>query len=815
MNSLIADLRFGLRMLLKQPAFTSIAIITLALGIGANTAIFSVVNAVLLKALPVEEPDRLVIVYEANVATGANQSSVAPGNYLTWKAQQSVFKEIAAFVTQSFTLAGNDGAEMLQGARVSANLFGLFRIAPSRGRAFTSEEDQPGRERVVILSHDLWQRRFGAAQDIVGQTITLDDKPCAIVGVMPKDFGFPSDSTDLWMPAALDAERGLDGMTGRILQVIARLNPQTTIEQARAEMSVMSQRMAQADPRFNADLGANIVPLREVMVRGWRRILLILFGAVSCVLLISCANVANLMLARATTRSREIAIRVAMGASRLRIVRLLLMESLLLAGVGGLAGLLIALWGVDALVALSPSQLLRTSGAGVDAGVIWFTFAVALLSGLLFGLMPALQFSKPALYESLKDGGHGATAGPGRVLIRAALVVSEVALSLVLLAGAGLMVRSFIRLQSIDPGYDPRNVLTLGLSLPEARYQDAHQVINFYQKLTERLGNLPGVESAAATHALPLGGMGGVRPFIVEGRPRQGPGKPPDVQYRMIGPGYFRTMKIAFIRGRDFTKEDEGGAAGVVIINQALQRRYFPGEDPIGKRINLGGYDNLWGEIIGVVGDVRHWWAGAEPEPEMYWNYSQDWLSRSPTLNKFRRSLTLALRASGDPHSLIQAARREVNSLDKGLPVSGARTMEERMGASLAGSRFNTLLFSLFAALALVLAVAGLYSVISYTVAECTHEIGVRMALGAQTRDVLRLVIGQGMTLTLVGIVIGLLASFGLTRLMKDMLFGVGPTDPLTFVAIAVLLTAAALTACYIPARRATKVDPMIALRCE
>jgi putative ABC transport system permease protein len=812
MNSLLADFRFGLRMLSKQPAFTSIAIITLALGIGANTAIFSVVNAVLLRALPVAEPDRLVMVYEANMARGFNRGTVAPGNYLTWKAQQTAFEEIGAFVTQGFALAGNDGAEMLEGARLSANIFGLLRVAPGLGRVFTNEEDRLGGERVVILSHGLWRRRFGGAQDIVGQTITLDDKPCAIVGVMPEGFDFPTSITEIWAPAALDMERGLDGMTGRLLQVIARLKPQSTIEQARAEMGVITQGMAQANPNFNAGLSANIVPLREEIVSGWRRILLILFGVVACVLLISCANVANLLLARASTRTRETAIRVAMGASRLRIVRLLLMESLLLAGAGGVVGLLIGWWGVDALVALNPFDQLRESGVRMDANVAMFTFALTFLTGLLFGLAPALKSSKPDLNESLKNGGRGATAGSG---LRSALVVSEIALSLILLVGAGLMVRSFLRLQSVDSGFDPRNLLTLRLSLPETRYPEAHQVINFYQQLTERLGRLPGVESVAATHALPLSGMSGVRPFTVEGRPRQEQGKAPIVPYRMVSPDYFRTMKIAFVGGRDFAKRDEGQAAGVVIINQAFQRRYFQGEDPIGKRITLGGYDDQWGEIVGVAGDVRHWGAEAEAQPEMYWAYSQAWLARSPTLSRLRRSLTLTLRAGGDPQNLIQDVRREVIALDKALPVTGVRTMEEWMGASLAGRRFNTLLISLFAALALILAVVGLYGVISYTVAECTREIGVRMALGAQTGDVLRLVIGQGMTLTLVGIGIGLLASFGLTRLMKDMLFEVGPTDPLTFAAIAVLLIAAALMACYIPARRATKVDPMVALRTE
>jgi putative ABC transport system permease protein len=802
-------------MLMKKPGFTLVAVVTLALGIGANTAIFSVINTVLLRELPVAEPDRLMMVFEANAARGYNRGSVAPSNYLSWKAQQTVFEEIGAFVSGSIALAGNDGAESVGNARISANIFTMLRVAPSLGRAFTSEEDVPGRERVVILSHGLWQRRFGGAQDVAGQTITLDDKPHTIIGVMPQGFDFPSSNLDLWMPAAIDAERGMDGSTGRFLQVIARLKPQATLEQARAEMSAISQRMAQANPSFNADLGASIVPVREVAVGGWRLILLVLFGAVSCVLLIACANVANLMLARATARSREIAIRVAMGASRLRIIRLLLIESLWLASAGGLAGLLIAWWGIDTLVALSPSNLLRTSGVGVDANVIWFTLAVAFLSGLLFGLAPALQFSRPALNESLKDGGRGATAGPGRILLRSALVVSQITLSLILLAGAGLMLRSFLHLQSVDLGYDTSNMLTLRLSLPEARYPEAHQVINFYQQLTERLERLPMVGSVGATHALPLSGMDSVRPFTIEGGAPQEPGKAPVVQYRIVSPGYFRTMKIPLIKGRDFAKQDEGQAAGVVIINQALQRRYFPNEDPVGKRITIGGFDNQWGEVIGVVGDVRHQWAGREPEPEMYWAYPQAWLGRSPTLSRHRRSLTLALRTADDPRSLIQDIRREVNALDKALPVAGVRTMEERMGSTLAGARFNTLLLSLFAALALILAVVGLYGVISYSVAECTHEIGVRMALGAQTGDVLRLVVGQGMKLTLTGVIIGLLASFGLTRVIKDMLYGVGPVDPLTFITIALVLTVTALIACYIPARRATKVDPMVALRYE
>lgn len=814
MQTILQDLRYGARMLAKKPAFSLVAVITMALGIGANSAIFSVINAVLLTKLPVEEPDNMVMVYEANAVRGFNRGSVAPSNYLTWKGQQRVFEEIGAFINQSFAVMGNDGAEMVEGARFTANVFRLLRVSPSLGRTFTNEEDTPGSERVVILSHDFWQRRYGGAQDIAGQTITLDDRTYTIIGVMPQGFGFPSNDTDLWTPAAITADHGMDGGTGRFLNVIARLKQQSTLEQARAEMSTIAHRMALENPGFNPDLDTNIIPLQEVAVGNWRLILYVLFGAVSCVLLISCANVANLVLARAASRSREIAIRVAMGASRLRIARLIFIESLLLAFAGGLLGLLIAWWGVDTLVSLSPATILRTSGSGVSTPVILFTIAVATLSGLIFGLAPALQFSKPALNESLKDGGRGATAGPGRVFLRAALVVSEITISLILLTGAGLMIRSLLHLQSVELGYDPHNVLSFQLKLPSARYTEANQVIGFYQQLIERLERLPGVNSVAASHALPLTGMDSVRPFTIEGKPQE-PGKAPVVQYRIISPAYFQTMKIPLIKGREFVRQDEGQAPGVVVINQALQRRYFPDEDPIGKRITIGGFNDQWGEIIGVAGDVRHQWVGAEPGPEMYWCFSQAWMARSPTLSSHRRSLNLVLRTNGDPRSLIQNIRREVNGLDKALPLTSVSTMEERMGRSLAGTRFNTLLLSLFALLALLIAVVGLYGVISYAVAENTHEIGIRMALGANTGDVLRLVIGQGMALTLIGVTLGLLASIGLTRLMKDMLYGVRPTDPLTFLAIAILLSATALIACYIPARRATKVDPLVALRHE
>jgi putative ABC transport system permease protein len=812
---MLNDLRFAFRQLLKNPGFTAVAVFTLALGIGANTAIFSAVNAVLLRSLPVAKPDQLVMVYETRLPNKAARNSVAPSNFLAWREQQSVFEDIAAFFPQSFAFTSEVEAELLNGARVSGNLFALLRAGPSLGRAFLPEEDHPDGVRSVILSHGLWRRRFNATPNVIEQTLMLDGKPCIIIGVMPEGFGFPLPSTELWLSAGLDAQRGMDGMSGRILSTIARLKPGMTIDQARAQMNLIAQRMSQESPSFNADLGVNVVPLKEVAVEKLRPILLALAGAVGFVLLIACANVASLLLARAAAREREIAIRGALGASRWRVLRPLLLESLLLAVLGGGLGLLLALWSSDVLVALSPGGILREWKVSIDPMVLAFTLAVSLLTGLLFGLAPAVVSCKPDCNESLKEGSRGSTSGANRHRLRSLLVVSEVALSLVLLVGAGLMVRSFLRLQNVDPGFDPNQVLTLRLSLPEARYVEAHQVIGFYQQLAERLGQLPGVQSVGATHALPLGGSGGERPFLIEGRPSPEAGKEPAVQYRLISPGYFRTMRIPLISGRDFTEQDQGPAAGVVIINRTFARRYFPNEDPVGNRITLGGYPELWGEITGVVGDVRHWWVGSEAEPEMYWAYSQAWLARSATLNRLRRSLTLVLRTKEDAGTLVNQVRREVAGLDKALPISNLKTMNEWLAGSLVGARFNALLIGVFASLALLLAAIGVYGVMSYSVSQRTNEIGIRMALGAQKRNVLSLVIGQGMRLGLMGVGIGVVTALALMRVMTTLLFEVDPADPLTFVGVSVLLVGIVLFACWLPARRAARVDPMEALRHE
>jgi len=793
----------------------ALAVVALALGIGANTAIFSVVNAVLLRALPVAEADQLVIAYEAFAARGAGRSSVAPSNFLAWRSGNQVFEEMSAFVTGSLTLTGGGAPELLDGARVSASLFPLLRVSAQLGRGFLPEEERLGRDRVAILGHRLWQRRFNAARDVIGQTVVLDGQPHTIVGVMPEEVSFPSHLTEIWTPAALDPQTGLNGMSGRVLSVIARLKPGVSLEAARAAMTVMAHRLGQENPGFNAGLGVTLVPLKEVVVAGYRPTLLVLWGAVGFLLLITCANVANLLLARGVARHKELAVRAALGASRGRIARQLLAESVLLALLGAGLGLLLALWGVDALVRLSPGQIPRAREISIDGRVLWFTLATALLTGVAFGLIPALQCSRTELTTALKESSRNMTAGFGRHRARGLLVVTEVALSLVLLVGAGLMIKSFWRLQATDPGFDPERVLTFRLSLPESRYPEPQRVTAFYEDLLGRLGRLPGVATAGATHALPVSGMGGERPLLIAGAPRPEPGKEPTAQYRLVSPGYFRAMGIPLVQGRDFGEQDRGPAPGVVIINQALARRFWPAGDALGKRISLGGYPDLWGEVVGVVGDVRHWGQASEAPPEMYWDFSQGWLGRSPTLLRLRRSLTVVARSSADVRGHAGEVRREVAAIDPELPLSSVETMEERLGASLAGPRLSTLLIGIFAAVALALAAVGVYGVMSYAVTERTHEIGVRMALGARRSDVIKMVVGQGLRLALAGVAVGLAAALAVTRVLTRLLFEVGATDPATFASIAALVVGVAALASYLPARRATRVDPMVALRSE
>ncbi len=813
METLLQDLRFGWRTLWKHPAITAVAVIALALGIGANSAIFSVVNAILLKPLNVPHPERVVVVTESK--GGEVWATVAPANFIAWRERNQVFEDIVAFSGYSYNLLGGEAPEQLSALRVSAGLFPMLSIEPQLGRNFLPEEDQPGRERVVILSHKLWQRLFNSNPNIINQPLNLSGNSYAIVGVMPAGFEFPNADTELWTPVAIN-DGTVDGMGGRIINVLARLRPQVTLAQARAEMEAVAQSLAAERPDFNAGWGVQITPLQELVVADVRRSLLVLLGAVTFVLLIACANVANLLLARAARRQREIAIRIALGASRLRLVRMLLTESMLLALLGGALGLLLAVWGVDALLALAPGNLPRVEEIGMDRWVFGYTLAVSLLTGIVFGLAPALQASKPNLNELLKEGIRSSPAGFARDRVRSLIVIAEVALSLVLLIGAGLLMRSFVRLQNVDPGFDPRNLVAMRVSLPDEKYDGDEKVLGFYQHAFARIRQLPGVKQAGAIHVLPWSGDNSGRYFHPEGRPMPKAGEEPTYNYRIITPNYFETMSIRLLRGRDFTDDDTAQAVGVVIINEAMAQLFWPNEEAVGKRVkHRGREEDPWMTVVGVVGNVRHHWIGDLTQPEIYFTYAQAPLLDSRTIERHRRSMQIVVRTISDPLSIVPAVRREVASVDAGLPLFNIKTLDERLVYSLVRPRFNTLLMGIFALVALVLAAVGIYGVMSYMVAQRTHEIGIRIALGARPTDVLMLVLKQGLRLILAGVAIGLIAALALTRFMSKLLYDVSATDPLTFVAISLLLVAIALLACYIPARRATRVEPTVALRYE
>jgi putative ABC transport system permease protein len=800
MGTLLQDLRYGVRMLLKNPGFALVAVIALALGIGANAAIFSVVNAVLLRSLPFDDPDRLIVLRE-NKPPQFPEFSVAPGNFLDWQKQNTVFEKLAAIRGFSYNLVDTGEPERLRGARVSAGLFEMLGVKPSQGRTFAAEEDQSGHDAVVILSHSLWQRRFGADPNILGRTLTLNASTYTVVGVMPPDFQFPDRETELFTPVAFDAKQA-DQHGSHYISAIGRLKPGVSIEQARTEMSAIAARLAQQYPDSNTGWGVSLFKMQEYESRDIKPALLILLGAVALVLLIACANVANLLLARATARQREIAIRTALGASRWRVIRQLLTESILLALVGGGIGLLLAVWGVDLLLALAPENLPHVKGGTLDGRVLGFTLLITLLTGIVFGLVPALQSSRPNLNETLKEGGRGATTGHNRV--RSSLVITEVAVALVLLIGAGLLIRSFYRLQQVNPGFNPRNALAVALSLPGKKYPEPEQNAQFYTQLIEKVSTLPGVVAVGATQSLPIHDDY-VLGFNIQGRAPDAPGEEPSTNYYAVSPGYFKAMGIPLLRGRLFTEQDTKDTPRVAVINETMAKKFFPNEDPIGKGINVTNGPERFREIVGIVGDVKQYGLDQPTTAQTY----------EPYLQTPFQGMTLVVRTEGNPAALTAGVRSQVLSIDKDQPVSRVRTLEQVIAESVAKQRFAMLLLGIFAMVALVLAGVGLYGVMSYAVTQRTHEIGIRMALGAQQRDVLKLVVGQGMILALVGVLIGLLASLALTRVMTTLLFGVSATDPLTFLAIPALLAAVALLASFMPARRAMKVDPMVALRYE
>ncbi len=813
MDTLLKDLRYSFRMLLKKPGFTVIAVLALAIGIGANSAIFSVINTVLLRPLPYNNPDRLIAVMEQSPQRGYPEMPISYANFADWVDQNHVFEELAAFRTDDFTLTGIGEPERVSGTRVSASLFPMLETQPLSGRVFGVAEDKPGAERVVVLSYRMWQRHFGSDPNVLGQPITLDDESYTIIGIMPQSFRFPAvftyagktvnQASDFWVPIAPALSETPRGSHSSF--AIGRLKAGVTLEEARAEMAAIESRLEQQYPDENTAIESRLLPLHEQAVAYIRPALMVLLSAVGFVLLIACTNVANLLLARAATRHKEIAIRTALGAGRLRLIRQLLTESLLLSLTGGGLGLLLAMWAVDGLAAIGPQDIPRLNEIGLDRWVLLFTFAVSVATGLIFGLVPALQASKPNLTEVLKDGARGATSSLRNNRIRSILVTTEIALSLLLLVGAGLMLRSFIRLQQVDPGFRTDNILTLNLSLSESRYPEKHQIAGFFQEAINKVRALPGVEAVGATSELPLSGGMSTSGFDIEGRPAPPPDEKMMAGNRAISPDYFSTMGISFIKGRDFTDMDNEKAAGVAIINQSLARLFFRDEDPIGKRVSWDAKTNQWYSIVGVVSDIRHASLDEKAEPEIY----------LPYLQRPKPSLTLAIRTHTDSESMLSAVRSEIQSIDKDQPIDEAMTMNQYLSDSISQRRFNTLLLGLFATLALGLALVGIYGVMSYSVTQRTHEIGIRMALGAKTTDVLKLVVGQGLMLALAGIAAGLAASFALTRLLSDLLYEVSATDFLTFASVSVLLAIAALLASYIPARRATRVDPMVALRYE
>jgi putative ABC transport system permease protein len=810
MEFLLQDLRYGFRALLKSPGFTAVALMALALGIGASSAVFSVVNAVLLRSLPYKDPAALVVVSEKTVK---QELPVSYLNYVDWREQNKVFEQVAAYRNDNLNLSGTSEPERLESLSVSNNFLSALGLHTLAGRDFLPEEDRAGASPVVILNHGFWQRRFGADPGVVGRQITLSQQSYTVVGVLPADFEFGPTRADILTPLGLSAGRFQTRGKDPGVSVIARLKPGVSFGQARAEMETIMSRLGQQYPDVLAGHQLGMQTLYENTVGDIKPTLLMLFGAVGFVLLIACANVANLLLARSAAREKEVAIRRALGAGRNRLIRQFLTESVLLSVVGGLLGLLLAYCGIRLLVAFSPEGLPRVNEIGIDAWVFVFTLAVSVVTGIIFGLAPALRATNPNLTESLKEGDRGSTGSRQRV--RGALVVTEVALALVLLIGAALMIRSFWRLQDVNPGFDAKNLLTMQMSVTAAP-GEGQSVAAFFDQAQEKIKGLPGVRSVAVSNGLPFGGANQM-PLTVEGRPQPAQGQTQLALMYVASPDYLRTMGIRLVKGRSFSERDTKTQPPVILIDEVLARQYFSGEDPLGQRLRLAvpGTEKLPGlEIVGVVENVKDKALGgtAPPSPQFYYNFNQ---VPEPLLPSMIKRINLVVRTTSEPTSIAPAVRAQVSALRQDQPVYNVKTMEQIVSESVAAQRFSMLLLSIFALVALVLAAIGIYGLMAYSVSQRTHELGIRRALGARASDILGLVVGQGMILAVVGIVIGLAAAFALTRVLSSLLFQVSATDPYSFIVIPLLLGVVALLANFLPARRATKVDPMIALRAE
>ncbi|HET9530503.1 MAG TPA: ABC transporter permease [Blastocatellia bacterium] len=808
MESFLQDFRCSLRSLVKSPGFTFIAILVIALGIGANTAIFSAVNAILLRSLPYADPDRMVIPVFTNAARDIKRGSVPYADYLDWKNEENLFEAVAVFQPLSVNLTGAGEPVRVVAAVVTDEYFAVSATPPLMGRTFAPGDEQGSSTPAVVISYNLWQRQYGGDTDIVGKPITVMGRPVTVIGVMPKDSQWPS-NVDIWvlLNPGLIPQESLMRRDNQVWAAVARLKPGVSVEQANATMRTLAARIEEQHPESRRGWSAGVIPVHEYIVGPeLKQTLIVLLAAVGFVLLIACANVANLLLARAAGRERELAIRSALGAGRARLIRLLLAESLLLALTGGLFGILLALWLKDLIVAYGPADIPRLNEISIDAIVLAFAVGSTLLTAVLFGLIPAFQASKADLSESLKEGGRGATTGRRTTRLRSALVVTEVALSLVLLASAGLMIRSFIRLQQIDPGFGVENLLTVSLDLPGARYPEADRVAETYERMAEEIRALPGVVAVGVTSALPVGGGGFYlgRSFLAEGWPEPPAGPDAQANWNVITPDYFAAMRIPLLRGRAFSDRDTSESTPVIIINETMARNMFPGEDPLGKRIRSWRDENLLREIVGIVSDVRYFGRDDPLRGLVYVPHRQ---------NSWWRSMVLAIRTTGEATALTSAVRDKIWEVDRDLAVSNVQTMEKVLYESVSRQRFSMLLLGAFAFLALALAAVGVYGILSYRVAQRSHEIGIRIALGAQTGDVLRMVVGQGLKLALAGIIIGLAAALAVTRVLESLLYGTSTKDALTFSIISLLLMIVAVLASYIPARRATKVDPIVALR--